>query len=118
MKVKNVDNLFSLHFELGIYLYMAPHYQTLQTIYEIVKNDAQPTTYLCSTRDIILRQVAGWSSIEKHLELLELEKLIVIKKLDKVVVCITSAGIEAIQALTHRQHTTQPLFTGNTSRGL
>ena len=86
---------------------MDPQYQTLQTIYNIVKNDAQPTTYLCSTRDIILRQVSGWSSIEKHLELLEREKLIVIKKLDRVVVCITSAGIEAIRAITHQPHNHQ-----------
>lgn len=83
---------------------MAPEYQTLQTIYNIVKNDPQPTTYLCSTRDIILRQVAGWSSIEKHLELLEKEKLIIIKKLDRVVVCITSHGIEVIHAFTQHQH--------------
>jgi len=82
---------------------MDAQYQTLQTIYNIVKNDAQPTTYLCSTRDIILRQVTGWSSIEKHLELLELEKLIVIKRLDRVVVCITSAGITAIQLLSQHQ---------------
>jgi predicted transcriptional regulator len=86
---------------------MAPQYQTLQTIYDIVKNDPQPTTYLCSTRDIILRQVAGWSSIEKHLELLEKEGLIVIKKLDRVVVCITSTGIEAIQTLTQHQPSDQ-----------
>ena len=82
---------------------MDPQYQTLQAIYNIVKNDAQPTTYLCSTRDIILRQVSGWSSIEKHLELLEMEKLIVIKKLDRVVICITSAGIETIEALTQHE---------------
>ena len=82
---------------------MAPQYQTLQTIYDIVKTDTKPTTYPCSTRDIILRQVAGWSSIEKHLQLLESEKLIVIKKLDRVVVCITTEGIQTIQALTHRR---------------
>lgn len=86
---------------------MTPEYQTLQTIYNIVSSDPQPTTYLCSTRDIILRQVAGWSSIEKHLEILEKEKLIVIKKLDRVVVCITSAGIAAIQASPQRQHSGQ-----------
>lgn len=82
---------------------MDPHYQTLQIIYEIVKNDTNPTTYLCTTRDIILRQVSGWSSIEKHLELLEMEKLIVVKKLDRVVVCITSGGIETVRSLFNHQ---------------
>ena len=81
---------------------MHPHYQTLQVIYNIVKNDAKPTTYLCSTRDIILRQASGWTSVEKHLELLETEKLIVIKKLDRVVVCITPAGIDTAKTLHYR----------------
>lgn len=86
---------------------MTPEYQTLQTIYNIVKNDPQPTTYLCSTREIILRQEAGWSSIEKHLEMLANENLIVIKKLDRVVVCITSAGIEATRAFARHLHSDQ-----------
>ena len=86
---------------------MAPEYQTLQTIYNIVKNDPQPTTYLCSTREIILRQEAGWSSIEKHLEMLEKENLVVIKKLDRVVVCITATGIEAIRAYARHLHSDQ-----------
>jgi hypothetical protein len=82
---------------------MDPQYQTLQTIYNIVKSDPQPTTYPCSTRDIILRQVSGWTAIEEHLELLEAESLIVIKKLDRVVVCITPEGIETIKALNQHQ---------------
>ena len=83
---------------------MDPQYHTLQTIYDIVKDDPQPTTFPCNTRDIILRQAAGWSSIEKHLELLEMEKLIIIKKLDRVVVCITPSGLEAASALARHQH--------------
>lgn len=86
---------------------MDPHYQTLQTIYNIVKSDPHPTTYLCSTRDIILRQASGWSSIEKHLQLLEMEQLIIVKKLDRVVVCITNSGIETAKALTRHQATNQ-----------
>ena len=86
---------------------MDPQYQTLQTIYNIVKSDTHPTTFLCSTRDIILRQASGWSSIEKHLELLEMEKLIVIKKLDRVVVCITNTGIETAKAMTRHQASNQ-----------
>ena len=46
---------------------------------------------------------AAWSSIENHLQLLEMEKLIVIKRLDRVVVCITSSGIETIHSLS-RHH--------------
>jgi hypothetical protein len=86
---------------------MHPQYQTLQTIYNIVISDSHPTTYPCTTRDIILRQVSGWNYIEKHLELLEKENLIVIKKLDRVVVCITSAGIDAIQATAKHQASDQ-----------
>ena len=86
---------------------MDPQYQTLQTIYNIVKSDPHPTTYLCSTRDIILRQASGWSSIERHLELLEMEKLIIVKKLDRVVVCITNTGIEIAKAITRREASNQ-----------
>lgn len=84
---------------------MAPYYQTLNTIYNIVKNDAHPTTYPCSTREIILRQASGWTAIEEHLQQLEVEKLIIMKKLDRIVVCITSAGIETIQMLNRHEIT-------------
>jgi hypothetical protein len=47
--------------------------------------------------------VSGWTAIEEHLELLEAESLIVIKKLDRVVVCITPEGIETIKALNQHQ---------------
>jgi hypothetical protein len=88
---------------------MAPYYQTLQTIYNIVKNDAHPTTYPCSTREIILWQASGWTAIEEHLQQLEIEQLIIMKKLDRMVICITSAGIETIQLL-NRHEATRPAF--------
>jgi predicted transcriptional regulator len=68
-------------------------YQTLSTIYDIVKTDPTPTTYLCTPHEIILRHNEDWTSIQKHLEVLAAEKLVAIKQLDKIVVCITSEGI-------------------------
>lgn len=78
---------------------MEPRYQTLRTIYEIVKHDPQPHTYLCNPRDIILRQMLGWASVQEHLDLLAEEELITVKQLDSMVICITPAGIERVKSL-------------------
>lgn len=68
-------------------------YETLSTIYEIVKLDPSPHTYLCTPHQIILKQTADWVAIQKHLEVLAAEKLITIKHLDKVAISITFEGI-------------------------
>lgn len=74
-------------------------YQTLSTIYEIVKSDAAPTTYLCTPHELILRQTEDWNAIQKHLEALAAEQLIIIKQLDKIAICITQAGINKVKAV-------------------
>jgi hypothetical protein len=74
-------------------------YNTLSIIYDIVKTDPAPHTYLCTPHEIILRQTEDWTSIQKHLELLAAEQLIVIKQLDKIAICITHAGITKAKAL-------------------
>jgi hypothetical protein len=74
-------------------------YNTLSIIYDIVKTDPAPHTYLCTPHEIILRQTEDWTSIQKHLELLAAEQLIVIKQLDKIAICITQAGITKAKAL-------------------
>lgn len=73
---------------------MEDEYITLQTIYDIVKNDASPETYLCSAREIILRQLNGWDVIQGHLQLLAEKGLVVVKHLDKIAISITHSGIE------------------------
>jgi hypothetical protein len=73
-------------------------YTTLYTIYEIVKSDPAPTTYLCTAHDIILRQTEDWKSIQKNLEVLAAEQLIIIKQLDKLTISITQAGINKAKA--------------------
>src|SRR3954453_20921229 len=72
---------------------MDDRYKTLLAIYDIVKSDHSPHTYLCSPHQIILRQTQDWLLIQKHLEALAAEKLVTIKQLDKIVVSITPDGI-------------------------
>jgi hypothetical protein len=78
---------------------MEQQYYTLQTIYNIVKEDSQPHTYLCNTREIIVRQLFGWDDIKTHLELLAMEQLITIRQLGSVAISITPAGLEKVKSL-------------------
>ena len=71
-------------------------YKTLQTIYTIVKDDAQPERYKCRPREIILRQFQDWSVIQQHLKFLEEEGLVTTRQEDTMVISITTAGIEKI----------------------
>ena len=75
---------------------MEAHYKTLQTIYNIAKEDPQPDTYKCRPREIILRQYQDWGIIQQHLKLLEGEGLVITSQEDTLVVCITAAGIDKI----------------------
>ena len=62
---------------------MEEEYLTLQTIFDIVKNDANPQTYLCSAREIILRQFNGWDVIQRHLQLLAEKEFVVVPEMFK-----------------------------------
>jgi len=73
---------------------MQDHYQLLQTIYEIVKNDPQPERYACRPRELILRQLQEWSVIKEHLDLLAQEELLKTEQQDTLIIRITSAGLE------------------------
>lgn len=78
---------------------MENEYQTLQAIFHIVKYDTHPETYLCTPREIILRQSQDWETIQQHLQLLVNQELVVVKQLDKIAICITSKGIEKAKSL-------------------
>jgi hypothetical protein len=77
---------------------MEDEYRTLQTIFDIVKNDASPQTYLCSAREIILRQFNGWDVIQRHLQLLAEKDFVVVKQLDKIAISITQSGIDRVKS--------------------
>ncbi len=74
-------------------------YHTLSAIYEIVKSDTAPHTYLCTPHEIILRHSQDWKEIERHLTVLTNEKLITVKQLDKIVISITHEGIVKAKSL-------------------
>ena len=73
---------------------MQDHYQLLRTIYQIVKNDPQPEHYGCRPRDLILRQLQEWSTIQHHLQMLEDEELITMEQQDTLIIKITATGME------------------------
>lgn len=77
---------------------MEDEYFTLQTIFDIVKNDSSPETYLCSAREIILRQFIGWDIIQKHIQLLAEKDFVIVKQLDKIAISITQRGIEYVKS--------------------
>jgi UDP-N-acetylmuramyl tripeptide synthase len=73
---------------------MEARYRTLQAIYAIVKDDADPTTYPCTYRELILKGLPDTSSIQEHLDQLAEEEFIILKMLERLVICITARGIE------------------------
>ena len=73
---------------------MQEHFQLLQTIYEIVKNDPQPEHYGCRPREIILRRLQEWSVIHQQLLVVCEEDLVSLEQQDTLIIRITSKGIE------------------------
>jgi predicted transcriptional regulator len=94
---------------------MGEEYNTLQTIFNIVKNDAHPQTYLCSAREIILRQLNEWDTIQHHLKILTEKGFVIVKQLDKIAICITDSGIEKIKSYSHSSEP-MPGFSLNDSK--
>lgn len=76
---------------------MEAEFVTLQTIFDIVKNDVHPETYLCSAREIILRHMNDWDTINAHLKVLEEKEFVVVKQLDKIAISITKSGINKVK---------------------
>jgi uncharacterized protein len=77
---------------------MENKYQTLQTIYELVKNDAHPTSSVVHPNEIIVRQDFPWDESVKHLDELKSENLVDILQLSPAVIFITDKGFEYIVA--------------------
>jgi hypothetical protein len=78
---------------------MEARYRTLQAIYNIVKDDSDPTTYPCTYRELILKGLPDASAVQEQLEKLAEEEFIILKKLERLVICITARGLEKVKEL-------------------
>ena len=71
---------------------MENKYLTLQTIFDLVKNDANPTMGIIKPAEIITRQNFPWDEIVIHLNELQGEGLVNIKQVSTAVISITDKG--------------------------
>jgi len=74
---------------------MENKYQTLQTIYELVKNDAHPTSRVIHPNEIIVRQNFAWDEIVKYLDELKAENIAILQH-SPAVIFITEQGFQFI----------------------
>ncbi len=74
-------------------------YQTLQIIFDLVKNDARPTKTVVYPNEIIVRQQFAWHDIVTHLNELKAAHLINILQHSPAVILITEAGVQYILSL-------------------
>lgn len=70
------------------------HLMVLQIIYEIVKEDRNPLKYCIHPRELILRSMQDWSEIQLSLTALEIEGLIITRKLDTLQISLTEFGLD------------------------
>ena len=75
---------------------MESKYLTLQTIYELVKNDTHPTSRALRPYEIIVRQNFPWDESAKCLEELRSENLIQILQQSPTLIFITEQGFQFI----------------------
>ena len=69
-------------------------YSTLQTIYNIVKDDPDPTSYPCKPAQIIVRQFLPWDTILEHIHQLTREGLVELQQQERfTLVKITQKGL-------------------------
>ena len=73
---------------------MKNRYFTLQTIYELVKNDEHPTASVIYPNEIIVRQSYPWDEIVKYLNELKAENLIEILQHSPAIINLTEAGLQ------------------------
>lgn len=78
---------------------MENKYHTLQTIYELVKNDAHPTSRVVHPNEIIVRQNFPWDESVKYLDELKSENLIDILQHSPAVIFITDKGFQYILSI-------------------
>jgi predicted transcriptional regulator len=75
---------------------MENKYITLQTIYDIVKDDAHPTSTIVFPNEVIVRQNFPWDESIKYIDELCSENLVEIIQLSPAVIYLTDKGFQYI----------------------
>jgi predicted transcriptional regulator len=78
---------------------MENKFLTLQTIYNMVKNNPHPTTSLLQSNELILRQNFPWDEVVNHLNELQAEGLVIMKQLSVAAISITDKGLQYMREL-------------------
>ncbi|MFI5185592.1 MAG: hypothetical protein ACHQF0_02640 [Chitinophagales bacterium] len=79
-------------------------YLTLQTIYEIVKNDAHPTSTIVYPNEVIIRQSFPWDESVKYIDELCSEHLVEVIPHSPAVIYLTDKGFQYILSKKSRRH--------------
>jgi len=83
---------------------MENKYITLQTIYDIVKNDAHPTSTIVFPNEVIVRQNFPWDESIKYLDELCSENMVEIIQLSPAVIYLTDKGFQYIRSTKRSRH--------------
>ncbi|HMG69290.1 MAG TPA: hypothetical protein VK588_16445 [Chitinophagaceae bacterium] len=79
---------------------MENKYVTLQTIYDLVKNNVHPTSSIVFPNEVIVRQQFPWDESVKYLDELCSENLVEMIQLSPAVIYLTDKGFQYI--LSHK----------------
>ena len=82
---------------------MENKYITLQTIYDIVKNDAHPTSTIVYPNEVIVRQNFPWDESVKYIDELCSEHLVEIVQHSPAVIYLTDKGFEYVLSIRQRR---------------
>ncbi|HEY0433051.1 MAG TPA: winged helix-turn-helix domain-containing protein [Chitinophagaceae bacterium] len=74
-------------------------YQTLQTIYDIVRTNPHPTSTVVYPNEIIVRQNLPWDESVKYIDELYSENLVEIVHHSPAVIYLTDKGIQYLMSL-------------------
>lgn len=77
---------------------MENKWQTLQVIYDLVKNDNNPTKSIIHSNVIIARQNFPWDEIVQHLNELQEDGFVILTQLSTAVVSVTEKGFQIMVA--------------------
>jgi len=77
---------------------MENKWQTLQVIYDLVKNDSNPSKSIIHPNVIIARQNFPWDEIVEHLKELQTDGFVMLTQLSTAVVSLTNEGLQHMAA--------------------